>query len=148
MTEPTTPTGAPLGAGSATGWTPAPVTAPESTPGSTASAAPTSVTGAVEVISTVPVSEVTVADEIAGLVLAVPGVVELHPGRFGEVATYLPGRRVAGVKLGDETVEIHVVLAYGTPIRAVAQQIHAVVAAVVDVAVQVFVEDLAAAHAA
>ncbi|WP_432561748.1 Asp23/Gls24 family envelope stress response protein [Kineococcus sp. SYSU DK003] len=88
------------------------------------------------------------ADEIAARVLAVPGVVRLHPGRFGEVATYLPGRRVAGVKLGQDEVEVHVVLSFDSPIRAVAQQIHAAVAALVAVPVLVFVEDLAAPSAA
>ncbi|MFD4183444.1 hypothetical protein ACFWPB_20405, partial [Rhodococcus sp. NPDC058514] len=39
------------------------------------------------------------ADLIADAVLAVPGVAGLHGGMFGEVATYLPGRRVLGVAL-------------------------------------------------
>ncbi|NIZ90380.1 Asp23/Gls24 family envelope stress response protein [Kineococcus rubinsiae] len=82
------------------------------------------------------------ADAIAAQVLAVPGVAGLHAGRFGEVATYLPGRRVTGVKLGEDRVEVHVVLLYSAPLLAVAQRIHAVVAAVVEVPVQVFVEDL------
>jgi hypothetical protein len=91
---------------------------------------------------------VETADQIAALVLAVPGVLELHPGRFGEVATYLPGRRVSGIKLGADVVEVHVVAAFDTPLRAVAQQIHAAVAAVVTAPVQVFIEDLTAPHAA
>ncbi|WP_328291264.1 hypothetical protein OG218_00585 [Kineococcus sp. NBC_00420] len=131
MTEPTNAAGAPLGTG--TGWTP--------------TEAPLTVTD-VEIVSTTPVPVVETADQVAALVLAVPGVVELHPGRFGEVATYLPGRRVAGVKLRDDVVEVHVVAAFDTPLRAVAQQIHAVVAAVVTAPVQVFIEDLTAPHAA
>jgi len=102
----------------------------------------------VVVVSTTPVPVIETADEVAALVLAVPGVTQLHPGRFGEVATYLPGRRVTGVKLTDDRVEVHVVVTYNAPIRALAQQIHAAVAAVVTVPVQVFVEDLAALHAA
>jgi len=94
------------------------------------------------------VPAVETADAVAALVLAVPGVVGLHAGRFGEVATYLPGRRVTGVKLDDERLEVHVVLRFDAPLRAVAQQIHAVLAAVVPVPVQVFVEDLAAPDAA
>ena len=90
---------------------------------------------------------VETADEIAALVLSVPGVDALHPGRFGEVATYLPGRRVSGVKLAEDRVEVHVVLRFGVAIRAVAQQIHAAVAAVVAVPVQVFIEDLTAPNA-
>jgi len=91
---------------------------------------------------------VDTADEVAALVLSVPGVAGLHAGRFGEVATYLPGRRVTGVKLGEEVAEVHVVLRFDAPLRTVAQQIHAVLATVVTVPVQVFVEDLAAPDAA
>lgn len=82
------------------------------------------------------------ADEVAALVLGVPGVVRLHGGAFGEAATYLPGRRVTGVKLGTDLVEVHVVVANGTPIRETARQIHTAVAAVVAAPVHVFVEDV------
>jgi len=81
-------------------------------------------------------------DELVELVLAVPGVAKLHPGRFGEVATYLPGRRVTGIRSGRDAVEVHLVLAAGHPVQAVAQQVHAVVAARVDLPVQVHVEDV------
>jgi len=87
------------------------------------------------------------ADAVAALVLAVPGVAGLHPGRFGEVATYLPGRRVTGVKLNEDRVEIHVVVEFDAPIRTVAQRIHTMVGAAVPVPVEVFVEDLAPARA-
>jgi len=123
------------GPAGATGWLPA--------------AEPVSLrSGEVDIVSTATVPVVEPADAIASLVLAVPGVARLHPGRFGEVATYLPGRRVTGVKLDEDRVEVHVVVAYDEPIRVLAQQIHAAVAAVVTVPVQVFVEDLVAAHAA
>ncbi|MFB9377591.1 hypothetical protein ACFFKU_14030 [Kineococcus gynurae] len=39
------------------------------------------------------------ADLVATAVLRVPGVARLHPGRFGEVVTLLPGRRVSGVRV-------------------------------------------------
>ncbi|WP_211247827.1 hypothetical protein [Cryptosporangium arvum] len=86
----------------------------------------------------------TAADDLAVLVRAVPGVVRLHPGRFGEVATYLPGRRVTGIKLGDHRVEVHVVLAVDAPIRRTAQLIHDAVTPLVARPVHVFVEDVAA----
>lgn len=44
-----------------------------------------------------PPRERTPADRVAEAVLAVPGVAGLNGGAFGEVATYLPGRRVVGV---------------------------------------------------
>jgi hypothetical protein len=93
------------------------------------------------VIEAVP----TTADEIAALVLGVSDVVRLHAGRFGEVATYLPGRRVTGVKLGDELIEVHVVIAGQVPVQQTAQAIHEAVATLVATPVHVFVEDVAAA---
>ena len=47
------------------------------------------------------------ADLVAAAVLATPVVAGLHGGRFGEVATYLPGRRVSGVRLEPGSVEVH-----------------------------------------
>ena len=48
-------------------------------------------------------------DRVAAAVRAVPGVHDLHGGAFGEVAAYLPGRRVPGLRVGSdvETWEIH-----------------------------------------
>ena len=48
-------------------------------------------------------------DRLAAAVLAVPGVEALHPGMFDEVGTYLPGRRVAGIRITDHAVDVHVV---------------------------------------
>ena len=96
-------------------------------------------TGAV--IEAVP----TTADEIAALVLDVADVVRLHAGRFGEVATYLPGRRVTGVKLGDDLIEVHVVITGRVPVQQTAQAIHEAVATLIATPVHVFIEDLAAA---
>ena len=70
------------------------------------------------------------------------GGIAIARRRFGEAAAYLPGRRVTGIKLGDGLVEVHVVVAHGTPIRDTAQLIHAVVAALVAAPVHVFVEDV------
>jgi hypothetical protein len=85
----------------------------------------------------------TTADEIAALALAVPDVTRLHAGRFGEVATYLPGRRVTGVKLGDDLIEVHVVVAGQIPVQRTAQSIHEAVATLVATPVHVFIEDVA-----
>ena len=49
----------------------------------------------------------TAADTVAGIARAVPGVTRLHPGRYGEVGTYLPGRRVvAGLRGGAPEVSV------------------------------------------
>ncbi len=65
-------------------------------------------------------------EPVEGLAVAVlncAGVAALSGGTFGEVATYLPGRRVRGVRVTDETVEIHVVAFWKSPLPPVAAQI-------------------------
>jgi len=54
------------------------------------------------------------ADAIAAAALACQGVVSLHGGPLGDVAAYLPGRTVSGVRLAEDRVEVHVVARYGT----------------------------------
>lgn len=82
------------------------------------------------------------ADEIAAAVVAVPGVAALHGGVFGEVGTYLPGRRVAGVRTRDGVTDVHVSLFYGVPVRDTAARVRDVVAALTGTAVDVTVEDV------
>ncbi len=82
------------------------------------------------------------ADQVAAAVLAVRGVTDLHGGMFGETATYLPGRRVLGVRLTENVTDIHLSLAYGAPVFATAQQVRTAVAALVPGPVNVTVEDV------
>jgi uncharacterized alkaline shock family protein YloU len=93
-----------------------------------------------------------VADLIAAAVLALPGVAGLHAGAFGTVATYLPGRRVAGVAVrtntsGQDAVEVSVVAALQrgltTDLQALASRVHAVVAPLTPGPVTVTVADIA-----
>jgi uncharacterized alkaline shock family protein YloU len=84
------------------------------------------------------------ADVVAAAVKSVPGVAELHAGMFGEVGTYLPGRRVAGIRIGDGVTDIHVTLVLGTPVRETAARIRDVVARLVGGNVDVTVEDVVA----
>jgi hypothetical protein len=49
------------------------------------------------------------AGHLATVVQALPGVAGLHGGRFGEISTFLPGRRVRGVRIRDDLVTIGVV---------------------------------------
>ncbi len=83
------------------------------------------------------------ADQVAAAVLTVRGVTGLHGGMFGETATYLPGRRVLGVRLTENVTDIHLSLAYGAPVFATAQQVRTAVAALVPGPVNVTVEDVA-----
>lgn len=64
-------------------------------------------------------------DLVAAAVAACPAVASLSGGRFGEVATYLPGRRVVGVRMDEFEVAVHVVARWGFPMSAVADQVRA-----------------------
>ena len=86
---------------------------------------------------------VELADQVAAVVLTVRGVTGLHDGMFGETATYLPGRRVPGVRLTEDVTDIHLTLTYGAPVFATAQQVRTAVAALVPGPVNVTVEDVA-----
>ncbi|WP_053205540.1 Asp23/Gls24 family envelope stress response protein [Jiangella muralis] len=87
--------------------------------------------------------EQLLADRIAEAVLSVDGVIELHGGLFGEVGTYLPGRRVPGIRLGPgDGVEIHLVARWGVPIPRIVDAVRRAVATVTEGEVQVTVEDV------
>lgn len=84
------------------------------------------------------------ADTVAGIAATVPGVRALHPGMFGEVATYLPGRRVAGVRVTGNTIDVHVVVDADARVRETAAAVrNAVAQAFPSSAVDVTVEDIA-----
>ena len=85
-------------------------------------------------------NETTDAEVVAAQALTVPGVCEMHCGMFGEVATYLPGRRLLGVRVTDTECAVHVVVAYPHNVVEVAQAVHRVVEPLVAVPVTVTVE--------
>lgn len=87
-------------------------------------------------------TEPDLSELIADAVLATPGVASLHGGMFGEAATYLPGKRVSGVRIGDEGVEIHVAVTSGSSIRETADAVRTVVASLFTGPVHVTVEDI------
>ena len=87
---------------------------------------------------------VSPAEAVAAAAAACPGVVQLATGSPVEVATYLPGRRVHGVRLGDGVVEVHIVALTGEVLPDVAEEVRRAVATVVPgQTVDVFVDDLA-----
>lgn len=90
------------------------------------------------------VSAEVLAEQVRTAVLGVAGVVALHSGLFGEVATHLPGRRIDGVRVRPDRTEVHVVLDWGAPVLTVADAVRAAVAAVTGTPVDVVVEDVAA----
>lgn len=86
----------------------------------------------------------TDADTAAGIARAVPGVTGLHPGMFGEVGTYLPGRRVPGVRVTDNAIDLHLVVASDASVRHTAAAVRqAVSEAFPAAAVNVTIEDIA-----
>lgn len=86
------------------------------------------------------------AELVAAAVTAHPAVARLHGGYFGAVATYLPGRRLLGVRLGrgDEPVEVAVVLHLGGPIPHIVRELRSEVSTLCGgAAVDITVADLA-----
>jgi hypothetical protein len=71
------------------------------------------------------------SERVADAVLAHPDVVRLSGGTFGSIATYLPGRRLVGVSLGEgeEPTTIGVVLRLGAPVLVTADALRLLVAA-------------------
>jgi hypothetical protein len=68
---------------------------------------------------------------VAEAVLACPVVAALADGGF--VATFLPGRRVAGIRLAEDVCEVAVVLRLdGSPLPQLAEQVRRAVAPVVE----------------
>lgn len=84
----------------------------------------------------------SVAQQVAAAALAVPGVTGLHAGVFGEVATYLPGGRVSGVRMSDGSGEVHIVVDVNHDLRAVADEVVTAASQVAGVPVSVVVEDI------
>ncbi|NMO90676.1 hypothetical protein [Actinomycetospora sp. TBRC 11914] len=71
------------------------------------------------------------SERVAAALLAHPDVVRLSPGPYGAIATYLPGKRLEGVVLGEgeEPTRIGVVLRLGAPVHATADVLRGLVAA-------------------
>ncbi|WP_018157440.1 hypothetical protein [Demetria terragena] len=87
--------------------------------------------------------DVTLADRLAESVRDVPSVLDLHGGVMGEVGTYLPGRRISGIREYDDRWEIHVTARLGYPLAEVSRQVRdAASAHVPGVPIDVVIEDL------
>lgn len=75
--------------------------------------------------STDPVADL--AEAVADSARAVPGVLGLHAGPYGEVAVHAAGRRIDGVRLRPGLLEVHLVLRADTDLVAVADRVREVV---------------------
>ena len=85
------------------------------------------------------------AERVAAAVAAHPAVAGLHGGIYGSVATYLPGRKLVGVRIGvgDEPVEVAVVLRSDRPIPEVVRSLRGEVSRICDgAAVDITVADI------
>ncbi len=67
------------------------------------------------------------AEAVAERVESCRSVARLSAGPFGEVATYLPGRRVPGVRLAGGQIEVHVVACWGVRVPELAAEVRAAV---------------------
>jgi len=67
-------------------------------------------------------------DAVAAAVAGCAGVSALDGGPFGEVASYLPGRKVPGVVVADGRVAVQVRSQWGVPAADLAAKITAVLA--------------------
>lgn len=82
-------------------------------------------------------------ERLADTVLRVDDVDSLYGGLTGEVATYLPGKRVPGVRVRDGRVEIHIVVRGLRPVTDTARDVRrAVLAQAQPLPVDVIVGDI------
>ena len=90
------------------------------------------------------------AADVAAAVVGHPAVIRLDGGPFGSIASYLPGRRLAGVRVGvgGEPTHVAVVVRVGHPVPALADEIAGRVRSVLGpVGVEVTFSDVGAADA-
>ena len=83
------------------------------------------------------------AEVLASVIKAVPGVIRLDGGSLGEVATYLPGRRVIGIRISPGGTDVHLVADQDADLRGVAERVHREVARIAPPPVHVFIDDVA-----
>jgi hypothetical protein len=82
------------------------------------------------------------AARIAIAVTALPHVAGLHSGRFGEIATLLPGRRIPGVRIRPDEITIGVTGHYPATVTEIGDDVRAAVGPV-DRPVHVRIGDIA-----
>ncbi len=70
-------------------------------------------------------------DSVAAAVRACPGVDDLAAGRLASVATYLPGRQIAGLRVEPDRVTVQVRGRWNVPVAEVASEIRAALAPLV-----------------
>lgn len=85
------------------------------------------------------------AAEVGRAVLAVPGVVGLHPGPYGTASTFTAAGRIWGVRIGPDDLHVHLVIDSTHHLPTIARQIRSAVRALPGAAatrIAVHAEDL------
>ncbi|MGC2654660.1 MAG: hypothetical protein WA317_13905 [Mycobacterium sp.] len=70
-----------------------------------------------------PVIEGVDVDALAAAVRSCQGVDDLERGPLGSVATYLPGRQLAGIRIGSDRVTVQVKGTWGVSVHELVAQI-------------------------
>ena len=84
-------------------------------------------------------------DAVVRAVLACPDVAAMSEGALAEAASYLPGRRVPGVRAGEDGLAVHIVARWGRPLPDVGETVRAAVAPLAaGLPVTVYVDDIEA----
>jgi uncharacterized alkaline shock family protein YloU len=90
-----------------------------------------------------PATAGLIAEAIAAAVSKVAGVAQLSGGKFGQIATYAPGRKVSGVRVTVDHIEVHVVAEWVPSLPRLADDVRAAVAPLAEArSVNVFVDDI------
>ncbi|CAN5807991.1 hypothetical protein BH23ACT12_BH23ACT12_24150 [soil metagenome] len=83
------------------------------------------------------------AEAVAERALQSRSVSGLYPGGAVEVATYLPGKRISGVRVREDEVEIHVVARWASPLTEVAEEVRSLVSPLAGgLPVSVYIDDV------
>lgn len=83
------------------------------------------------------------AESVAASALRSPSVSRLFPGGAVEVATYLPGKRITGVRVRDSEIEVHVVAKWGRSLADVGEEVRSLVEPVAGgLPVSIFIDDV------
>jgi len=90
-----------------------------------------------------PATAGALAESIAAATTRVPGVAGLSGGKFGQVATYAPGRKVNGIRFAGGDVEVHVVAEWVASLPQLADDVRtALEPLAAGRSVSVFVDDI------
>jgi hypothetical protein len=98
--------------------------------------------GAIPAEATPPEAAEIDADAVVEAALSCPLVAGMADAVLPAVATYLPGRRVHGVRVDGDAVEVHVVARWEAPMPVLADQVRRAVAVVTGRSVSVFIDDI------